>query len=71
MASETMTIGVLGRGPQACQSDYFHFDGQLLSIRGSETFTPRSQITFGSLNFLTQGIGEIRLISHNEANATG
>jgi hypothetical protein len=42
-----------------------------LAYVGSETFAPGSQITFGSLYFLTQETGELRLVSHNEANATG
>jgi hypothetical protein len=35
----------------------------------SETFIPRSQITFGSLNFLAQETSELCLVSQNEANA--
>jgi hypothetical protein len=42
-----------------------------LASAGSEPFTPRSWITFGSLHFLAQEIGKLHLVSHNEANATG
>jgi hypothetical protein len=37
----------------------------------SETFTPGSQITFVSVNFLAQDTSKLRLVSHNRANATG
>lgn len=38
---------------------------------GGETFSPGSQITFGSLDFLIEEIDELRLISHNVVNTIG
>jgi hypothetical protein len=42
-----------------------------LAFAGSETFAPRSQITFGSLDFLTQKTDELHLVNHNVANIIG
>jgi hypothetical protein len=69
--SETTIVGALGRGPQACQSDFFHSDGQLFSVRRGRDFRSRSWITFGSLDFLIEETSELRLVSHNVSNPIG
>jgi hypothetical protein len=38
---------------------------------GSETFAPESQIIFGSLSFLAQETGELRLVGDDKASAMG
>lgn len=41
------------------------------AFTGGESFAPRSKITFGSLDFLAEKTGELRLVSPSMASATG
>lgn len=66
-----MIVGASGRGPQAFQSDFFTLMASYSAFVEGDTFSPRSQITFGSLDFLIEEIDELHLVSHNVVNTIG
>lgn len=59
---KTTTIGAIGRGPQACQTEFFFtlMASSPASV-GVQTFTPRSSIKFSSLDFLATATRELCL----------
>jgi hypothetical protein len=57
------------RGCKRAKATFFTLMASYLAFAGGKTFAPGNQINFGSLDFLAQETSELRLVSHNVANA--